>query len=130
MTTTVEGLDLALLPGRFAVGRLAADQPLPADPGGVLFALSRSADELSVLAEEGRTPPGARVESGLRALRVAGPLDFSLTGILAALTAPLAEAGVPIFALSTYDTDYLLVPERALAQAVNALESAGHRVHG
>ncbi|WP_143262041.1 ACT domain-containing protein, partial [Allokutzneria sp. NRRL B-24872] len=62
-------------------------------------------------------------------LTARGPFDFALTGIMAALSTPLAEAGVPLFALSTYDTDHLMVREEHLARAVAALENAGHRVH-
>jgi hypothetical protein len=61
-------------------------------------------------------------------LQVAGPLEFSMTGVLAAIAAPLADAGVSIFAISTYDTDYVLVKEEMLAKAVGALRAAGHRV--
>jgi hypothetical protein len=61
-------------------------------------------------------------------LRVAGTIDFALTGVLAAVLAPLADAGVSIFAVSTFDTDYVLVREHALAAAVSALQAAGHRV--
>jgi len=60
---------------------------------------------------------------------VNSPLDFSLSGILASLTAPLAEAGVSIFAISTYDTDYLLLAEKDLDSAITALEDAGHTVY-
>jgi len=73
-------------------------------------------------------PPGVRCVGGWRALKVAGPLDFSLTGVLASLLAPLAEVRVSVFALSTYETDYLLVKEASLAQAVEALGRAGHQV--
>ena len=70
------------------------------------------------------------MEPGWRALAVAGPLDFGLTGILASLASPLAAAGVSIFAISTYDTDYVLVREQALAVAIDALRAAGHDVRG
>jgi hypothetical protein len=70
-------------------------------------------------------PPGTRAETGWRALRVAGSLEFSLVGILASIAAPLADAGVSIFALSTYDTDYVLVKEHNLERAIGALRAAG-----
>lgn len=73
---------------------------------------------------EGEEPKGARAESGWRAFRVAGTLDFALTGVLAALATPLAAAGVSIFAVSTFDTDYVLVKD--LPKARKALEAAGH----
>ncbi|MEA2380663.1 MAG: uncharacterized protein QOH72_634 [Solirubrobacteraceae bacterium] len=77
-----------------------------------------------------RVPDGARAESGWRALGVDGPLDFALTGVLAAVAVPLAEAGVSIFAVSTYDTDYVLVRADRLPDAVAALRGAGHSVTG
>ena len=73
-------------------------------------------------------PPGAKVEAGWRALRVVGTLDFALTGILAGLTGSLAEAGVSVFALSTFDTDWLLVRAEALGKARAALEGSGYAV--
>jgi hypothetical protein len=74
-------------------------------------------------------PSDAVIESGWRALGVVGPLDFSLIGILAALAEPLAAAKVSIFAISTYDTDYVLVREKSLETALAALRRAGHTVN-
>lgn len=93
-----------------------------------LRAVTVTPAEISIVCPEEHTPEGARREDGWRALEVAGPLDFALTGILAALTVPLAEAAVSVFAVSTYDTDYLLVRAGELVEAVRVLEAAGHRV--
>lgn len=123
------GLTLEILPGRYAVCRLAADAPAPAallEPGPALLALVRTPDELSLVCPEQAAPSGVRAETGWAALKVLGPLDFALTGVLASLAGPLARAGVSIFAVSTFDTDYLLVREAALAAARAALESEGH----
>lgn len=122
------GLLLTLLPTRLAVCRLDAQAPLPPWPRGELVALTRTADELSIVCAEECVPPGIQIEAGWRALKVAGPLDFSLTGILAALAAPLAAAKISIFALSTYDTDYVLVKEVHLADAIRVLSQVGHRI--
>ncbi|HZC06890.1 MAG TPA: ACT domain-containing protein [Ktedonobacterales bacterium] len=123
----MEGRTLTLAPERFAVCRLASDAPIPPLPlGGSLVALTITPDELSVVMPEAFAPPDARTEGGWRALRVAGPLDFSLTGVLSALIAPLAQAGVSIFAISTYDTDYVLVREATLATALETLRDAGY----
>jgi hypothetical protein len=92
--------------------------------------VTRSDTELSVVCREEDVPAGASAERGWRALEVAGPLDFSLTGIVASLVSPLADAAVPIFVLSTFDTDYLLVREPDLPRAVEALRAAGHTVDG
>jgi uncharacterized protein len=120
---------LRVLDGELVVCRLPADAPAPEpSAGAALFAVTRTREELSVVCPPGDAPADATVERGWRALVVAGPLDFGLTGILASLASPLAAARVSIFALSTYDTDYVLVREQALAVAIDALRAAGHDV--
>jgi hypothetical protein len=103
-------LTLMILPERYAVCRLAAEADFPewARPSDLL-ALLRTRDELSVVCAERFAPPEARAERGWRVFKVQGPLDFSLVGVLAAILTPLAQAGVSVMALSTYDTDYVLV---------------------
>ena len=95
---------------------------------GAISSITRTADELSVVCAEAAVPDGMQAERGWRALCVDGPLDFALTGILAGLATALAEAGVSIFAVSTFDTDWLLVKEDQRAEAVRALTEAGHTV--
>lgn len=120
------GLTLRVLPGALAVCRLPPDAPLPGwAAGGGLVSLTRTAAELSVVCREEGVPEEVQSERGWRALALAGPLDFALTGILAALAGPLAEAGIALFALSTYDTDYVLVKATALARAIAVLQAAG-----
>ena len=93
---------------------------------GAFFAITRTADELSVVCETDRVVDGAIArEDGWRMLKVAGPLDFGLVGILARISSALADAGVPLFAISTYDTDYVLVKEGDLRCAMSALRDAG-----
>jgi hypothetical protein len=118
-----------ILPDRLAVCRLPADAPFPewTRPGDLL-ALVRTRDELSIVCAERYVPPEVRAERGWRAVMVQGPLEFSLTGVLASLAVPLARAGVSVFALSTFDTDYVLVKEDALDRAVAALTGAGFLV--
>jgi hypothetical protein len=96
--------------------------------GDALHAVVHTAAETSIVCAAARVPDGVRAERGWRALTVEGPLDFALTGVLAALAVPLAEAGVSIFAVSTYDTDHVLVRSDRLRDAVEALRAAGHRV--
>jgi len=121
--------DLEVLPGALAVCRLCAGGSLPAWLiGDGVVSITRTADETSVVCDASVVPSDVVVESGWRAIKVVGPLDFSLTGILLSLAQPLADAGVSIFALSTYDTDYVLVKEAALPEAVAALSAAGHRI--
>jgi hypothetical protein len=124
-------LTLVVLPGTFAVCRLGAGAAPPDwASAGSFFSATRTADELSVVCPEGVVPEGTRCERGWRCLRVAGTLDFSLVGVLASLTAPLAEAGVGVFAVSTFDTDYLLVRGADLGRSAEALRAAGHSVQG
>lgn len=113
--------------GLYAVCRLSPDCPLPAKKPPGFFSVSYTEEECSVVCREDAADSlGAQhVERGWRMLRVAGTLDFALTGILSRLTAPLAEAGVPVFALSTFDTDYLLLADREYDKALVALRNAG-----
>lgn len=126
-------MDLLLLPERYAICRMPPDAAAPGQGGGPgIWSLTRTAEELSLVCAEDGLPTDAdapQISRGWRALRVAGTLDFSLIGVLAALAAPLADAGVSIFALSTYDTDYLLVRADDLERATAALEADGHRLH-
>jgi hypothetical protein len=116
-------------PESYAVVRLDPDADLPAwASAGAFTAATRTQSELSIVCPEDDVPPSASAERGWRLLEVAGPLDFSLTGVFASLAAPLAEAEVTLFALSTFETDYLLVRARQLAQAAAALRDAGHAV--
>jgi hypothetical protein len=116
---------------RLAVCRLAPGEAIPAwvelrsQP---LVSITATAGELSLVVPEADVPAGVQAETGWRALSVRGPLPFHLTGILASLATPLAAAGIPIFALSTYDTDWLLVADDRLPAACAALEEAGHLV--
>ncbi|MHB8095058.1 MAG: ACT domain-containing protein [Candidatus Aminicenantales bacterium] len=122
-------LDLVLLPGLYAVCRLnpAADIPAWAAGGGFV-SLTKTPQETSIVCPEGRVPTDVRSERGFRVLAVRGPLDFSLTGVLASMVGPLAQEGIGVFAVSTFDTDYLLIREDALARAVEILVRRGHKV--
>jgi hypothetical protein len=122
-------LNLLLLKERLSVCRLAPAEAVPPWAGsGALTSVTRTDEELSVVCAEGAAPEGTDCESGWRALKIEGPLDFGLTGVLASVAGPLAEAGVSIFAISTFNTDYMLVKEERLEKAVAALAAAGHRV--
>jgi hypothetical protein len=123
------GFNLTVLPGSFAIVRLPADAPMPrwATQGG-FFSVTRTGDVLSVVCAADQVPSGVATVTGWRALKVKGPLAWSEIGVLAALTVPLAEAKVSLFAISTFDTDYLLVGEKQLSAAIAALKGAGHRI--
>jgi hypothetical protein len=122
-------MDLSFIADSFAVCRLAAGADIPAwallDRSFV--SITYTADELSIVCPLAYVPAGVPAERHWMALKVEGPLDLELTGILASLVAPLAAAGISLFAISTFDTDYLLIKEQHLAHARQVLEEAGHR---
>jgi hypothetical protein len=126
-------LDLELLREDYSVCRLPVGSPVPnglfkhASEGGVV-SVTWTPDEVSIMCPAAQAPEDASVETPWRCFRVAGPVDLALTGILASIVSPLAAARVNIFAFSTFDTDYLLVPAVRLAEAITALTGAGHRV--
>ena len=117
-------------PGDYTVMRLAPDAAVPAgllDLTDCLVSVTRTPDELSIICPaEAAATEDASHEAGWRLLTVRGPLEFTLTGIMAALAGELAAAGVTLFAVSTYDTDHLLVKQADLGRAVLALRAAGH----
>ncbi|MCS7067020.1 MAG: ACT domain-containing protein [Meiothermus sp.] len=123
-------LNLHVLEDLYAVCQLEATASIPAWALGEGFlSISRSEEELTVVCLQNRVPPEVKAERNWRCLGLAGPFDFALTGILASVLNPLAKAGVGIFAVSTYNTDYVLLKHHQLEQAVAALEQAGHVVH-
>ena len=130
MAAATRHLELTLLSQRFAISRLAADAPIPAwATQGSFFSVTRTGDELSVVTELSQVPPGVQSQPGWRVLKVHGPFVLSEIGVLASLAAPLAEAKISLFAVSTFDTDYLLVASETLSAAIAALERAGHTIH-
>lgn len=116
---------LRLAPWSLAICRFPADAPLPAwvfHASPTFWSLTRTPDELSVVCPVDDLPPSVEVWEGpWRAFLLEGPVPFDLTGVVHSLTAPLAEAGIPVFVLSTHDTDVLLVRSEHLARARSAL---------
>lgn len=122
-------LSLSLLPGRLAVCRLGPNEAIPQWVFSTSFwSVTRTDEEFSLILPEKVVPSSWKAEKGWRCLKVVGPLDFSLTGVLSSLSTPLAEAGVPILAISTYDTDYLLVRSGDVDRAKEILIEHGHRI--
>lgn len=118
-----------LLEGEWTVARLPAGEPVPDWAWSEIFSsVSRTSEELSIIAPSSQVPGSVKGESGFRVLAVRGPLDFDAKGILADLAGAIAEADVALLALSTFDTDILLVGQQDLATAVSALSSRGHDV--
>ena len=121
--------DLYLLPGRMAICRLDREEESPPWVGsGVLSSVTRTQAEMTVICQEESVPAGITCNRNWRCLRIEGALDFSETGILSSLTASLAAEDIPVYALSTYSTDLILIKEEDLSRAVLALSGAGHRV--
>ena len=114
---------------RLAVCRL---DPVAEVPSWMLrngfLAVTYTSEELSIVCDEPSVPEGIQTEKGWRLMQVQGPLELSQVGVLAAIAVPLARAGVSIFAISTFDTDYILVKESSLPQAMEALREDGHIV--
>ncbi|HEY1033508.1 MAG TPA: ACT domain-containing protein [Pseudoxanthomonas sp.] len=126
---TAPSLTLGLLPAHYAVAQLPADAALPAWwPTTGMRHAGWTDDELSLVCEEHHVPDDVRCKRGWRMFKLQGPFDFALTGILKAVLDPLAVAGIGIFAVSTYDTDYVLVQAHQLDDAVSALQGTGHRI--
>lgn len=120
---------LSILPEEFAICRLDPNSTVPNWAlAGSLSSVTRTEDELSIVCAQTQAPEGARCDREWRCMKVHGPLDFSLTGVLASLVSPLAEAGISIFAFSTFDTDYLMVKAGNLEPAIKALTDAGHEI--
>lgn len=123
-------LTLSVLPEEFGICRLETSAEIPAwATGHSFFSITRTLDELSIVCPTTAIPQAVPAERGWRCLKVHGPLDFGQTGILLSLGEPLAKAGISIFVVSTYDTDYLLVPESNFSEAIATLRLAGHSVN-
>ena len=122
-------LTLSLLPAEYTVCRLPAGAAVPGWAlTGTFFSVTRTAQELSLVCEAAQVPVDTRQQAGWRALMLHGPFDFALTGILTQVLDPLRDAGIGIFALSTFDTDYVLVQASSLDAALAALRAAGLEV--
>ena len=121
-------LRISILPELLAVSRLAADAAVPAWVRGTFTSVTRTKDELSIICDDAAVPNDVRSERGWRALRVEGPIPFELTGVAAALIAPLAEAQISVFLMATYDTDHLLLKGEVFERAVEILRASGHEI--
>ena len=125
------GQSFSVIPGAYAVCRLPATAPLPAWARSAFTAVARTADELSIVCEERHLPPDLdgveiQVARGWALLKLHGPFPLDAIGVLASVAKPLAEAAISLFAVSTSDTDYILVKRAHVKQAIAALTLAGH----
>lgn len=120
---------LTVLEGSFSIHRLNPQEPIP--PGLLecpFFTVSRTPEELSIVAPEYADIQSERVESDWRCIKLIGPLHFGLVGVLADMTTALATVGISIFAVSTYDTDYVFIKNADVDEALRTLEDNGYRI--
>jgi uncharacterized protein len=121
-------LTFVLLREHFAIARLGAAAEIPPWPRGEFVSIARTPDELSIVCRADAVPSNIRADRGWRCLALQGPFALDQTGIAAEFTRVLAAASVPVFVIATFDTDYVLVPDRLIERAVAALRAAGHTV--
>src|SRR3954469_16114751 len=122
-------LQLTLLTATFAICKLPPDAAIPEWAfRGSFSSVTRTSDELSIITADDDIPADVTCEHDWRALKVEGPLEFSLTGVLESVARPLADAAISIFAIATYTTDYVLVKAANVERATAALRAAGHRI--
>lgn len=128
-SATPRALRFTVLPGEFAVVRFGARDAVPpwALAGDAFMSATRTDDEISVVCQQAHVPPDVRAERGWAIVKLLGPFPFDAVGVLASCAQPLAEAGVSVFALSTFETDYILVKQAQRSVAIAALTRAGHR---
>ncbi|QBD74866.1 ACT domain-containing protein [Ktedonosporobacter rubrisoli] len=127
--TDIHPQTLSLSPETLAICQLEASAELPRWAQDAPFvSITRTSDELSIVCAEEKVPPDIKADRGWRSFKLHGPFPFSLVGILNSVTIPLAQANIGIFAISTYDTDHVLVKEHDLARAIQTLKDAGHTI--
>ena len=122
-------LRFAWIQGSFAVCRLPSGSGVP--PWGIeggFFSITSTADELSIVCLAARVPSDIRHEGGWQCFKLIGPFPFGETGVLTSFLQPLSDNAVPIFAISTFDTDYVLVKEEWVEASLNLLQAAGHQL--
>ncbi|MBW1637104.1 MAG: ACT domain-containing protein [Deltaproteobacteria bacterium] len=123
----MEKLQFTVLEGELSIHRLPASAPVPDEVfTATFYSITRTSEELSIVCPEDININGARTEKGWSCIKIIGPLEFSQTGVLAALSTSLARAGIAIFVISTFDTDYILVKSRFLTAAIEQLAAAGY----
>jgi len=123
-------LNLSILPDMYAVCQMPSKTPIPMwATASSFYSVTQTSDEISIVCESKEVPTSVKAKQNWRMIKVEGPLDFSLTGILASLAVPLANAQISIFVISTFDTDYLLVQDKSLSKAVMVLRNSGFSVN-
>jgi len=126
---TTPSRTLSLLPEHFAICQLAPDEPIPAwamPSQATFYSITRTRDELSLICPQQQIPADVSADTGWRCLKIEGPFALDEPGILAAIVTPLAQAGISVFAVATYDTDYLVIKE--CERAIETLEQLAHHI--
>jgi hypothetical protein len=121
-------MKLQILPDTFAICRLERNASIPPWASGDFVSITRTRDELSLVCAQANAPADVQCERDWRVFKIVGPLDFALTGVLASLAMPLANASISLFAISTFDTDYVLVKSDNLPKAIHVLQSADFEI--
>lgn len=122
-------LTMKLLKEKYGVCRLDKTELIPQwAQNGDFFSITRTAEELSIVCSEDNIPDGIKCERAWKVLKIEGTLDFSLIGILASISTILAHKGISIFAISTYDTDYILIKNNSIDNAINSLIMEGYEI--
>ena len=129
MSAPSRPLELSVLPEQFIVARLAANASLPTwATQGRFFSSTRTPDELSIVCAVEQVPEAFGSHVRWRAFKVRGPMALTEIGVLVSLATPLAAAGISVFVISTFETDYVLVNSEQLSCAIAVLQEAGHKV--
>lgn len=124
-----KSLNLTVLKEHLAICRLDASFVIPEwAKADEFLSITRTRDELSIICNEKNVPDDVQCDKGYIAIKFEGPFDFSMTGVLVSVANPLAEAGIPILALATYDTDYIIIKKDVKQAAINAIVAAGHKI--
>jgi len=123
-------LTLELHPGELAVWKTSPEGLMPSCPRGQsgFWSFTRTEQEMSIVSDPELVPEGVKARTGWKRISVAGKLDFSETGVLASIADPLAGAGISIFAVSTFDTDHILIGKDDLSRALEVLKAIGHTI--
>src|SRR5579863_9090376 len=122
-------LQFTQISGSFVICRMPPASPVP--PWGLegrFLSVTSTADEVSIVCSSAQVPEGVQHEGGWACFKLIGPFPFGETGILASFIQPLSDRAIPIFAISTFDTDYVLVKENGVEAALHALHEAGHQL--
>lgn len=127
--TTRHKLKFRWLKEPYAIVRLAPDAAIPKwSSKGEFFSITRTADELSIVCAAENLPADVQSPHRWECFKLEGPFPFSETGVLVSFIDPLSNHGVPIFAVSTYDTDYILIQQEWIGWSLDVLQQAGHEL--